>query len=190
MRLATKITKDTTTSYSSSLDSCKRNRNTFCGRWSLHGPIEDGALKRWRHSRLACKSWTCSLCGPRKASRLRKAIIQQASEKNLCRLLTLTLNHATCLPTDSVAYLRECWNKLRTYFKRQFSEAVTFIAVMELQKSGHAHLHVLLDRYIDHSWIKQAWIRVGGGEIVDIRRVDIHRVTAHDFNMSYFPRIF
>lgn len=40
-------------------------------------------------------------------------------------------------------------------------------------------MHVLIDRYIDHSWIKQVWTRVGGGEIVDIRRVDLHRVSAY-----------
>jgi len=39
-----------------------------------------------------------------------------------------------------------------------------------------AHLHVLIGAYLDQRWISEAWAGVGGGKIVDIRMVDIHRI--------------
>jgi hypothetical protein len=72
-----------------------------------------------------------------------------------------------------------CWNKFRTYLKRRYKTSITFIWVLELQRSGYAHLHVLVDRYIEHSWISEAWQAIGGGRIVDIRRVDIHRIAPY-----------
>lgn len=166
-----------TYSYPSSLDSHRHNRNRrFCGMWSMQGSEQLQERPTWRYSRLGCKRWNCSKCGPRKANRVRRAIIQQATEKGLCRLLTLTLNPTACSPAESIGYLRECWNKFRTSLKRKFSSSISFIAVTELQKSGYAHLHVLVDRYIEQSWISIAWQAVGGGLIIDIRYVDIHRV--------------
>jgi hypothetical protein len=38
-------------------------------------------------------------------------------------------------------------------------------------------LHVLLGCYIEQQWIKASWSALGGGHIVDIRYVDVHRVS-------------
>lgn len=165
-----------TSSCSSSLDSKKPNRNGFCGRWSLSGPVPEGDTKRRQYGRLGCKRWTCPRCGPKKANRLQRAIIASAQGNELCRLLTLTLDPASCQPEDSISYIRECWNKFRTSLKRQSGGSISFITVVELQQSGYAHLHILIDRYIAQDWISTAWQAVGGGKIVDVRRVDIHRI--------------
>jgi hypothetical protein len=86
----------------------------------------------------------------------------------------------------SVAYIRECWGKFRTYLRRAFRDPdskkparVTFIAVLEFQlkKTGFAHLHVLIDRYISQQWVTEVWAAIGGGSHVDIRLVDLHRVS-------------
>lgn len=37
-------------------------------------------------------------------------------------------------------------------------------------------MHILVDRYIPQAWISEAWQAVGGGKIVFITQVDIHRV--------------
>jgi len=126
--------------------------------------------------------WNCPRCGPRRAAKLRHAVIQAAKEKDLRRFLTLTLNPRACTAQNSVEYIRQCWAKFRTYLKRQYGTSVTFISVVEFQKSGYAHLHVLVDRYIAHNWLKGAWQAVGGGSIVDIRLVDIHKIS------SYLPK--
>jgi len=164
---------------SSSLDSKKHNRNGFCGRWSLRGHVQEGEEKHWRYGRLGCKRWTCPRCGPKKASRLRRAIINKAQENDLSRVLTLTLNPSSCLPEESIPYIKECWSKFRTSLKRHSGRSIAFITILELQKSGYAHLHILVDRYIAQQWISVAWQAVGGGKIVDIRRVDIHRIAPY-----------
>lgn len=161
----------------SSLDLQGRNRNSFCGRWSLRGQEAEEA--HWRYGRLGCKRWDCERCGPRKARQLRGAIIRKAIERDLRRFLTLTLDPRTCTPEESTAYIRDCWNKFRTYLKRRHGALVSFIAILELQKSGYAHLHVLVDRYIPQPWISEAWQSVGGGRIVFITQVDVHRVAGY-----------
>lgn len=168
-----------TSSCSSSLDSKKHNRNGFCGRWSLRGHVQEGEEKHWRYGRLGCKRWTCPRCGPKKAKRLRRAIINKAQEKDLSRVLTLTLDPSSCSPEQSITYIRQCWNKFRTSLKRHSGLSIAFITILELQRSGYAHLHILVDRYIAQQWISVAWQAVGGGKIVDIRRVDIHRVAPY-----------
>ena len=166
-------------SYSSSLDSKKHNRNTFCGRWSLHGPVHDQEPNLHESIRLQCKSWSCPLCGPKKARSVQRAIIDKATVYDLRRLLTLTLDHSTCTPEESIPHIRQCWNKFRTYLRRRYGTKITFITILELQRSGHAHLHVLVDRYIEQAWISEAWQALGGGRVVDIRHIDLHRVSAY-----------
>jgi len=85
---------------------------------------------------------------------------------------------------DPVEYLRMCFNKLRTYRSRKFGEKISYICVLEFQKQkannpGLPHLHILVDRFIEQAWIKQAWSSLGGGEHVDIRFVDLHRVSRY-----------
>jgi hypothetical protein len=93
--------------------------------------------------------------------------------------MTLTLDPKKCVAKDSVSYLRKCFSKFRVSLLRRFGKTISFIAVVELQNSGMAHLHVLIGLYIEQSWISQAWQSVGGGQIVDIRIVDVHRVNAY-----------
>ena len=162
-------------SMSSSLDSKRTNRNRWCGLWSLEGDLQD----RKHYSRLRCKGWKCSRCGPRKLKQIRRGIREEATQRNLSRFLTLTLNPRCCAPEDSISKVRRCWNMFRTYLARRHQTSISFIAVVELQRTGYAHLHVLLDRYIEQPWIKEAWQAVGGGKIVDIRHVDVHRIGAY-----------
>jgi hypothetical protein len=63
------------------------------------------------------------------------------------------------------------WAKFRVYLKRKLQERVEYIAVMEYHKNGMPHLHALLNQYIPQPWIKSAWSRLGGGTIVDIRKL-------------------
>jgi hypothetical protein len=165
--------------YYSSLDLNKINRNKFCGKWSVKGKADGAYGKVWRYARLGCKKWNCPRCGPRRAKRLRYEISKKANELQLTRFLTLTLDHKDVTAEDSLKYLRDCWNKFRVYLKRKYGQSITFISIVEPQKSGHAHLHILVDRYIDQRWISDNWHAVGGGKMVFIKRVDIHRVSKY-----------
>lgn len=196
-------------------------RKRFCGAWSMQGTRRGAGcshrvprrlirLPRMRIARLRCKSWGCSLCGPRKAIRYRAQILRATQRHKLTRLLTLTLDPmrlassreaptfyqhfeaqrdkdkpcqcGTCarIQRTSLAYIRGCWSKMRTYLLRRYGRAPKFIAVMELQKhTGLAHLHIVIDRYIEQAWIKKNWMAVGGGEHVYIQYVDAHRSAAY-----------
>ena len=95
----------------------------------------------------------------------------------MTKFLTLTLDPAQ-IQGNSVRYLRGVFNKFRFYLRRKFGE-VKYIAVLEFHKSGVAHLHVLLNRYIPWEWIRTSWSSLGGGSVVFIKYVDVHRISRY-----------
>jgi hypothetical protein len=132
-----------------------------------------------QHHRADCKKLSCDRCGPKKARWYQRAIAREAEAKGLTRFVTFTLDPKRAgRPEDSVDYIRVSWNKMRTYLKRKFTSHVHFILILELQKSGMAHLHVLVDRYIEKEWLDATWRAVGGG-FTFIKYVDVHRVSAY-----------
>lgn len=164
---------------SSFLDSYKNIRNNFCGKWSVAGTVHENG-KTYRHvARLGCKRWGCPVCGPKRALRFRHAVIQAASSNGLNRFLTLTLDPRACTAGDSISFIKSCWAKFRVYLNRLTGESVEFIWVLERQRSGYAHLHILIDRYIPQAWIQRSWQAVGGGKYVNIKQVDIHRIAPY-----------
>ncbi|HYQ86144.1 MAG TPA: hypothetical protein VES59_02770 [Bacteroidota bacterium] len=157
------------------------NRNRYCGSGTFVGGSVDEEKGEISSSylRADCQTYSCPTCGKKKVQRLRSAIIEKAIEMKLQRLLTLTLDPNKVEPESSIGYLRSTWGKFRTYLKRKFQKPVDFIAVVELQKSGMAHLHILVDRYISQEWISETWQKIGGGKIVHIQYVDLHRVAGY-----------
>jgi hypothetical protein len=172
----------------SSLDEIQINRNTWddetlfraagrnrnCGIWTIVG--NDGRQQRFH--RLNCKTWGCPYCGPRKAKRYKYLIAQLAEREQLTRFLTLTLDPSK-IAGNSVPYLRGVFNKFRLYLRRKYGAPVKYIAVLEFHQSGIAHLHLLVDRFIPWDWIKQSWSALGGGDVVFIKYVDVHRIARY-----------
>jgi hypothetical protein len=158
-------------------NNCKRpaGRKPNCGRWSLK---REAPNEPPRFTRLDCKTWGCGYCGPKKARRARAAIRDAALRHRLHRLLTLTLDPAR-IQGEPVPYLRQTFAKLRIYLGNRYGRAISYIAILEFQQNGSPHLHILVDRYIPQPWIASAWQAVGGGRMVDIRYVDLHRVSRY-----------
>ncbi len=153
-----------------------RGRKSYCGAFTVEGKSFDGTGTQY--VRVDCKCWNCAHCAPIRARLYRRGIREAATEHNLARFLTLTLDPSK-IQGDPIPYLRETFNKFRVYLHRKFGNAPKYIAVVELQKNGNPHLHILIDRYIEQAWIKSAWEAIGGGFKVDIRYVDIHRVSRY-----------
>jgi hypothetical protein len=150
-----------------------------CGSYTLVGPIK-GQLGKLAHSRLFCKSLRCPYCRKPKLKKLRARMAQLAHEKQLRRFVTLTLDPKRITdPKHTDRLIRNCWRKMRVALERKFGKTVQFIQVLEFHKSGVAHLHLMVGVYIQQEWLSDAWQASGGGEIVDIRYVDVHRVTAY-----------
>ena len=105
-----------------------------------------------------------------------------AEEYKLQRMVTLTLD-PKIIParyrgrTDR--YIRELWRMMRVLLMRKFRKTLPFVGVLEFQKNGNAHLHLLVGQYIPQAWLTYAWQSIGGGRHVDIRFVDVHRVAAY-----------
>lgn len=157
------------------LDSYKSNCNTtrksYCGRFTLGGPEDSGGL--FPYWMVFCKTYGCPVCGPLKRWLLKKAIFRCIGEHDLRVFATLTIDPKDTIPENSVKYIQEIWRKHRIYQKRFFHKNISYIKVVEFQKNtGNAHLHILLDSYVDHAWLKQSWMALGGGAIVDIRKAD------------------
>ena len=70
------------------------------------------------------------------------------------------------------------WAKWRIYLARRYGRRVVYLWVKERGSKSGLHLHVLVDRYLPQKWISASWSAVGGGLVVDIRYVDLHRVSA------------
>lgn len=154
----------------------RRERDHICGRHTLRGRNREETI----YIRLYCKCWNCKRCGPKKAGRYKHAIRREAERFKLQRFLTLTLDPKKLPdPSRAVPYLRECFNELRTCWRRRYGQKVKYIAVLEFQKNGMPHLHILVDRYMNQQDVKADWQAVGGGQHVDIRFVDLHRVSRY-----------
>jgi hypothetical protein len=154
----------------------KQGRKRYCGTKTLKGIAADSTVSRF--IRLDCKTWGCAHCGPKRAKRYKAAIRAVAEREQLNKFLTLTLDPAK-IKGSPVRYLRRVFNKFRVYLLRKYGKSIKYIAVLEFQKNGNPHLHVLVDRFIRQRWISGVWSALGGGKIVDIKFVDVHRVSRY-----------
>jgi len=151
-------------------------RGKYCGRGTVWTVSPDGSR---RYVRVDCRCWSCSYCGPKKAARYKRAIRETAERHKLNRFLTLTLDPKLLGSENPVAYINLAFAKWRIYLKRKFGVAITYIRILEFQKNGNPHFHILVDRFIPQAWIRSTWQAVGGGQFVDIRYVDIHRIARY-----------
>src|SRR5215469_7179025 len=142
-----------------------------CGRFSVRGMSLQHAGKS-RYCRVGCKCWDCSGCGPRRAAMYCKRIAQTAERLKLNKLLTLTLDPSK-IPCSRCGYVPECHDEsacheykadstryingvfadFRVYVRRRFGRSISYIRVLEYQKNGNAHLHILLNQFVAHEWV-------------------------------------
>jgi hypothetical protein len=134
-----------------------------------------------------CGQWDCYCCGYRMRMNLVEEIENLVEERpEMRRFLTLTLDPEKVPPEVQgnderlTEYLMETWRKFRVYIQREYGD-FSFVWVKEQgeENEGHWHLHVLVSRYMEQAWISEAWSAVGGGEVVDIRRVSRCEKVAH-----------
>ena len=150
---------------------------SMCGHMSLRGVPKAHGGGATRFARINCDCWNCKRCGPKKANRYRFAICDLAERKRLNILLTLTLDPKKLNGANSTRYINRVFAHFRTYLKRRLKRSPTYVRVLEFQKNGNAHLHLLLHDYVAQAWISEAWSQLGGGRVVDIRRVSMRRVS-------------
>jgi len=143
---------------------------------NFHHENADGDTAPFR-----CGSWECYTCGYRMRQNLIEEIKRVTNERpEMSRLLTLTLDPEKA-PADQDKqhkYITERWNALRTRLKREVGD-FSYIWVREEQENGLPHLHAIVSRFLPQQTVSTAWAELGGGEIVDIRRIERTEKAAH-----------
>jgi len=131
-----------------------------------------------------CNSWECYCCGYRMRQNLVEEIGRVCSSRPaMRRLMTLTIDpkKAPSDPDEQHQYLTERWNALRTALSRRYEE-FSYIWVREegeKSETAHPHLHIIVNQYVPQGWLSATWSELGGGEVVDIRKIDRVEKAAH-----------
>lgn len=73
---------------------------------------------------------------------------------------------------DEFNFIVRAWNKLRSWLKKRYG-SFEFLRVLEVQKSGRPHLHILLSgiKWISHQELSDVWSKYGAGEVVYLKSV-------------------
>jgi len=136
---------------------------------------EDGDTAGFR-----CNSWDCYCCAHRMRMNLIEDMERLVEERpELRRFLTLTVDPEHAASTEQMhEYITDRWNAMRTELNDRYP-GLSYVWIRhEGDEKGRPHLHLLVDRYLPQSALSEMSVRVGLGEVVDIRRVNA-RNAAH-----------
>lgn len=131
---------------------------------------------------MRCKAWDCPDCGPWLQARLEDAIHAAVDQRpELTRFFTLTLEPQARRweQERQVERLSQARRRLREALARRYDERPTLLWVIEPHEDGTLHLHGLVDRYVPQDWLSEKWNQAGGGQVVDIRKPDVHRAARY-----------
>ncbi len=173
----------------------KTSRPFFCGKHKIAKlELSLGSPKQLTIGRIGCNSWSCPVCQVKKAIYARY-LLQSVIELNFLEyFLTLTLD-PTKIPPEYIqpdnrthAYITKLFNHFLTVLKRKkFSytkndsraefkldtsdSKIKYVWVIEFQKNGNAHLHILLNKFVPIEVVRDLWTHVGGGHIMRVEKV-------------------
>lgn len=135
-----------------------------CGRFSLVG-IEGVRCGVYP---MRCKKWSCPTCGQRKV-KATLARTRAGMSLGPCRFFTLTSPGNEDAET-SYAEFPARFKRFRMRLERRFGR-IEYLAVVERQKRGAAHVHVVYrGPFIPQQWLSRVAAECGFGRIADIRR--------------------
>lgn len=105
---------------------------------------------------MLCGKWSCPVCGWLKYKWFVSNLSQAALDHDLRYFWTLTVPAGATSAIESYGLLTKSWNNLRTQMVKKYGP-VKFVWVLESQRSGYAHLHILMDTRVDVVWLRAAW---------------------------------
>lgn len=92
-----------------------------------------------------CKSWSCPVCRPIKAKRVKQYIIDNFTREPIY-MMTLTFYHSG-KPLDCWLSLGQKWNRMRTYLAKKYGK-FNYIRIVEPHKEGGwPHMHILVEGF-------------------------------------------
>lgn len=150
------------------LDKIEKLRSVCGNSWVTLMQKDDSVINVAR-LRMRCNSWLCDYCREKKAKKFSAALLHYFKDEKIS-LLTLTDGHDGSL-LDSYKNISRNWNLFRTKLTKKFG-AVKFVKVLEAQsKSGYAHLHVIINKYIPARWLNENVSASGFGRIYDVKKI-------------------
>ena len=177
------------TAHAGSFPCVRPARRGRCGSYTYSGCLEQGIETLVRG---ACKSWKCEYCAEVKSEMYRRGITRLAKEHDLATFMSLTLDRKK-IRGNMFDYINRVWHRMITRLRRGFHlnharpyitvlGSFPFIKVLELQRDGVPHFHVLLPRWVmdDQRWfvleVRKAWEACGGGAQTDVQVVEIRDI--------------
>lgn len=131
---------------------------------------------------MACRSWGCPDCGPKRAARLAKDI--EAGKPNT--FITLTVNPSVGAdPAERMAMLADAWRRVRRKAKKVWRNGtLAFFAVVERTAQGEPHLHIAARC----EWIGQRWLSDQMKALLDAPVCDVSRVRSKKGVAKYISK--
>jgi hypothetical protein len=132
--------------------------------------LTEGQITDAKFTRIPCNSWTCPNCGIKKALQVKYYFREVIKLNNLAYFLTLTLDPKKIPPEykkNTHKYITKIFNHFLTILKRhkanKSQEILKYVWVIEFQKNGNAHMHILLNKYLPIRVVRKLWQHAGGG---------------------------
>lgn len=114
---------------------------------------------------LGCRSWTCTVCGPKRKALLVYRIVAASPT----RFLTLTCLH-TGSKEDQLKTITLALPRLITALRKKHGP-IEYFRMLEHCKDGYPHFHLLLRcKFLPQPEIKALWTKLTGATVVDIRK--------------------
>lgn len=112
---------------------------------------------------LPCKRYSCPSCGPKKAYKLKKALINKFECFDYVRMFTFTFrtsifaNPQHCINRSSEIWRRFINNVRRDKTLHKSLRNFQYVRLIEFTKRGYPHYHVLVDRYLPVQILANHW---------------------------------
>jgi len=162
--------------------SIRQNPPKFCNKNSIAFITKKyGKFSKIDIKKIKCDSWTCPDCSVKKAVRIKYLLREIIIQNELGRFLTLTLNpkivppeYLSELKNNTHKYITKIFNAFLVSLKRDevySKEKVKYVWVIEFQKNGNAHLHILFNNLPHINKVRKIWTRVGGGVSMKVIKI-------------------
>jgi hypothetical protein len=136
-------------------------------------------------------TWRTPASAKRKVRKLRGRLFAGIKARgravaSRCSFLTLTVGQATRTPKEAYDDMREAWNALATWWRKEYP-SMKFFRVVELHENGFPHFHVLLvgAPFIAQKRIADQWAGLLGQ---DFAHVHIKKVKGNEQAISYVTK--
>lgn len=122
---------------------------------------------------LPCRRLTCPECGPRLKAALGRHYAHEFQKLPNVMMATLTLDPKLGVDAEeSRRYIVHVWSKWRKRVNRLCDNELQYMATIERQRNGMAHLHAVISAPdCQPLSLADAWFQAGGGAVANVEAI-------------------